>query len=160
MRLTFLPGDVGSHQQPPMPVAAAAEPQQRTPLPPNVNTVAAAGAPSTSTRRRRDRCHNWQVAETLVLINAKRTEHFRDKNKIDPRDNMIPEVTKWTRIAQEVMAAGFSPSLRDGPSCKTKWSQILPDYKRVCDYHGRSGQNVQDFWSLSADQRKMEGLPN
>lgn len=102
--------------------------------------------PSGSRRQRRERNQNWQVAETLVLIQAKRTQHFREKNMIDPRDLMIPEVTKWSLIGQEVTQAGHSPCIRDGPASKVKWNQLQTDYKRVADYHNRSGQNVQDFW--------------
>ena len=36
----------------------------------------------------------------------------------------------------------------------------MTDYKKVADYHNSSGQNVQDFWDLTQDQRKHAGLPN
>jgi len=72
---------------------------------------------------------------------------------------MILEVTRWMRVAEKVMKAGVSPCPRDGHSYKAKWSQILLDYKRIYNYHSRSGQNIHDFWSLTCDQQKLEGLP-
>jgi len=115
-----------------------------SPQTPNRGVSSSRGS-STTRRQRKERHQNWQVQETLVLIHAKRTEHFWDKSKIDQRDLMCPEVTRWTLIADEVMRAGYSPCIRDGTACKVKWNQLVPDYKRIFNYHGRSGQNVQDF---------------
>jgi hypothetical protein len=49
--------------------------------------------------------------------------------------------------------------MRDGPACKAKWNQLLPDYKRIVDFHARSGQNATDYWELSSADRTAEGLP-
>ena len=78
---------------------------------------------------------------------------------MDARNLMGPDSTKWLRISHEVMRDGFSPCLCDGLACKTKWNQILPDYKKLSNYFGRTGRNVLDYWDLSAAQRKEEGLP-
>ena len=72
---------------------------------------------------------------------------------------MIPDNTKWTRISQDVMRAGLSPCVRDGPACKTKWNQLIPDYKRIVDYFGRTGRNLPNYWKMSSQERKAEGLP-
>jgi hypothetical protein len=58
---------------------------------------------------------------------------------------MNPDATKWIRVSDHVMRAGFSPCLREGSACKTKWNQLIPDYKRIADYHSRTGQNVVDY---------------
>ena len=63
----------------------------------------------------------------------------------DQRDIMTSDVTKWMLIAQAMMEAGYSPCVRDGNTCKTKWNQLVPDYKRIADYLGRSGQNIKDY---------------
>lgn len=94
-----------------------------------------------------------------MLIQAKRQHHIEETNTIDKRDLMTPDITKWRRISNQVNAAGFSPSNRDGPACKTKWNQLVPDYKRISDYLGRSGQNIRDYWDLTRNDRKQEGLP-
>ena len=72
---------------------------------------------------------------------------------------MTPENTKWLRISQAVMQAGFSPCVRDPSQCKTKWNQILPDYKRLADYFSKTGRNVPYYWDMSSDERQSEGLP-
>jgi len=108
--------------------------------------------PKKATQQRKERQQNWQVAEMLILIHAKRSKHFRDKNKIDKRDVITLEVTQRTLIADKVMRAGYSPCIRDRQACKVKWNQLIPDYKRLFDYHGKSGQNVQDFWDLTHAQ--------
>lgn len=97
--------------------------------------------------------------EVLALIAVKRAIYFEERDVVDARDLMMPENTKWLRVSQEVMRAGFSECLRDAQSCKTKWNQILPEYKRISDYLCRSGRNVADYWDLSQAQRKEEGLP-
>jgi hypothetical protein len=49
--------------------------------------------------------------------------------------------------------------MRDGSACKAKWSQIIPDYKRIADFHARTGQNAVDYWELSTSEHITEGLP-
>ena len=114
---------------------------------------------SNNKRGRKDRGPNWSQNEIFALIAAKREMHFEEKDVVDARDLMGPDSTKWLRISQEVMRAGFSPCLRDGPACKTKWNQILPEYKKISDYFGRTGRNVPNYWNLSAAECKDEGLP-
>ena len=72
---------------------------------------------------------------------------------------MTPDNTKWMRISQEVMHVGCSPYVRDGPACKTKWNQLIPDYKRIADYLNKIGRSIPDYWELSSNERRAEGLP-
>lgn len=114
---------------------------------------------SQAKRIRRDRGPNWNPQEIFVLIAAKREMYLQDLDAIDRRDLMTPDTNKWMRISQQVMQAGFSPCIRDGTACKTKWNQLIPDYKRIADYLSRTGRNVQDYWELSATERMTDGLP-
>ena len=84
---------------------------------------------------------------------------LEEVDTIDGRDLMTPENTKWILISNQVMRAGLSPCVRDGPACKSKWNQLLPDYKRIADYLSRTGRNVPDYWDLSSTERRSEGLP-
>ena len=84
---------------------------------------------------------------------------LEEVDAVDGRDLMTPENTKWCRISEQVMHAGFSQCSRDGASCKNKWNQLLPEYKRISDYLGRSGRNIDDYWDLLPVERKEEGLP-
>ena len=58
------------------------------------------------------------------------------------------------------MRCGFSPCPRNGASCKTKWHQIIPDYKKIADFFARTGRNGADYWDMTASERKNEGLPH
>ena len=78
---------------------------------------------------------------------------------IDARDLMMPDSSKWICISNIVMSVGFPLCVHDGAAGKTKWNQLVPDYKHIVDYMGHSGQNVLDYWELSSTQRKQEGLP-
>lgn len=114
---------------------------------------------SPAKRARKDRGPNWLPQEILVLIRAKREMYLEELDTIDGRDLMTPDNTKWMRISHDIMRVGFSPCLRDGPACKAKWNQLIPDYKRIADYLSRTGRNVPDYWELTAAERKAEGLP-
>ena len=135
---------------PSRPSAACARPASATIL---------QGNSSQSKRAKKDRGPNWTPQEILLLISAKRDMFLEDLDTVDGRDLMTPDHSKWMHISQEVMPAGLSPCVRDGPACKTKWNQILPDYKRIADYFTRTGTNVPDYWEMSASDRKSEGLP-
>lgn len=121
-------------------------------------TPAAAG-PSPAKRARKDRGPNWGPQEIAALIAAKREQFFQELDTVDGRDLMVPDTSKWIRVAAMVNNAGFSPIYRDGPACKGKWNQIVPEYKRIADYLSRTGRNVPDYWDMNSTQRKSEGLP-
>ncbi|KAG0594510.1 hypothetical protein M758_UG083900 [Ceratodon purpureus] len=124
--------------------------------PPPVSTPP---GPSQAKRARKDRGPNWLPQEILVLIRARREMYLEELHTVDGRDLMTADTTKWMRISQDMMRAGFSPCLRDGPACKAKWNQLIPDYKRIADYLSRTGRNIPDYWELSSAERKAEGLP-
>jgi hypothetical protein len=90
-------------------------------------------------RPRKDRQPNWSPLEISTLIAAKREQYFEELDAIDGRDLMNSNATKWIRISHLVMATGQSPCMRDGSACKAKWSQIIPDYKQIADFHARTG---------------------
>jgi len=107
--------------------------------PPKFLWIYSVSLPSNSRCRRKERCHNWQVSETLVLIDAKRWQHDLEKNTLDRRHLMESDMTKWMRVAEHVNRVGFSPCICNGNACKSKWNQILPDYKNISNYQCRSG---------------------
>jgi hypothetical protein len=84
---------------------------------------------------------------------------LEELDAIDGRDIMHSEATRWTRISEKVMAPGLSSHIRDGTTCKGKWYLILPDYRKITDYHGRSGINSEDHWMLTNDEYVAEKLP-
>jgi len=85
-------------------------------------------------RARKDQGPNWLPQEISALIAVKREMFLEELDTVDERDLMTPKTNKWNQVSHEVMWASFSPYLRDGPACKTKWNQLIPDYKRIADY--------------------------
>jgi hypothetical protein len=110
-------------------------------------------------RARKDRQPNWSQQEMSTLIAAKRELFLEEIDVVDGRDLMNPEACKWICVSQYVMRAGHSPCMRDGPTCKGKWNQLIPDYKRIADFHARTGRNVAEYWELSTSEHIVEGLP-
>ena len=43
-------------------------------------------------------------------------------------------------------------------TCKGKRHLILPDYRRVADYHARTGTNDEDYWLLTPNELIVETL--
>ena len=109
-----------------------------------------------SQKARRDRRPNWSLNEMIALVDAKREEFLEELDAIDGRDLMDSEVTKWSRISDKIMSSGFSTHFRDGMACKGKWHLILPDYRRVADYHARTGINEEDYWLLTPNEIIVE----
>jgi hypothetical protein len=112
-----------------------------------------------SARLRKDRQPNWSPLEMVALIAAKREQYFEELDVVNGHDLMNLDASKWVRISHLVMATGQSPCMRDGPACKAKWNQIIPDYKRIVDYHARMGRNLVDYWELSTSEHTTNGLP-
>jgi hypothetical protein len=79
--------------------------------------------------------------EIPALIVAKRKMFLEELDTMDGRDLMNPNSSKWVRVLQHVMRLGFSPCLRDGLACKTKWKQLILDYKKIADYLARTYRN-------------------
>ena len=125
--------------------------------PPALNS--SAPGPSPPKRARKDRGPNWLPQEIAALIAAKREMYLQELDTVDGRDLMTPETSKWICVSHCVNGAGYSPIVRDGPACKAKWNQLVPDCKRIADYLSRTGQNAADYWDLSPAERKSEGLP-
>ena len=119
----------------------------------------AGGESQVSKRARKDRGPNWTPQEVSALVNAKRNMFLEELDIVDGRDLMTPEAMKWQRVSEDVMRCGFSPCPRNGGSCKTKWHQIIPDYKKIADFFARTGRNGADYWDMTTSERKNEGLP-
>lgn len=124
--------------------------------------AAASGEPaSTSKRPRKERCPNWNVMEVKSLIEAKRDMLHEDmeNNEKDVRRSMASDRKRWQRISNHVMKAGFSSCLRDGPACKSKWNQLLPEFKRLADFIQKADPDEGPYWTMQAVDRKRLGLP-
>ncbi|KAG0627716.1 hypothetical protein M758_2G222900 [Ceratodon purpureus] len=49
---------------------------------------------------------------------------------------------------------------RDGPACKYKWNTLLSDFKKIWDYHSRTGRNSEEYFTdTSPEEKKQYKLP-
>jgi len=54
---------------------------------------------------------------------------------------MVSDSNKWAYISQEVMTESQSTNHRNGAARKSKWNQLILDYKRIVDFLSWSGTN-------------------
>ncbi|KAG0597304.1 hypothetical protein M758_UG326700 [Ceratodon purpureus] len=125
---------------------------------PSMQTSGVSG-PSQAKRARKDRGPNWLPTEVFALISVKCDMYLEELDTIDGRDLMTRDSSKWNQVAQAIMRLRISPCMRDGAACKTKWYQLIPDYKKIADYLNRSGRNLADYYEMSSSEWKGEGLP-
>lgn len=128
-----------------------------------VSAVPIVGATSVTThpskKQRKERGPNWDAKEILALIDAKRRLQESEELHVDKRHAMQPDSNKWHRISVDVNRTSGSSTPRDGPQCKSKWNQLIPDYKRIVDHFSPTGTNNITYWTMGKDEKKAEGLP-
>lgn len=113
------------------------------------------------TSNKKERDPNWSKAEILNLIEAKRQEHVAEMAVEDPRELMCPELGKWGKIAMILNAGkGEGDVERDRDACKYKWSTLLSDFKKIWDFHSRTGRNSEEYFhDTTAEEKKLHKLP-
>ena len=70
----------------------------------------------------RDKGPNSILQEIHALIEAKKNLFLEEMDCTNPRDLMNPKNSKWKWVFNHVMGIGYSPCMRDGLTCKTKWN--------------------------------------
>jgi hypothetical protein len=99
------------------------------------------------------------MQEVLALVAAKRNLYLEELGSLDGRELMRKYSAVWKRISATIMKVGHSPCPRDLQSCKTKWHQIFPDYKRIADHHAKTSINALEFWDMAFHEHNAHGLP-
>lgn len=95
----------------------------------------------------------------LALMDVKRDEFLEELDVVDGRDLMDSEVTKWALMSEKVMNPGYSSHMCDGTACKGKWQLLLPNYRKVANYHTRTWIDFEDYWLLTTSEHVAEKLP-
>lgn len=95
----------------------------------------------------------------MALVEANRVFTEDVENCPDGRAVMVPDARKWERISINVMRSSVCTSPRDGGVCKNKWNLVMQEFKRIVDFHARSGNNELSYWTLTPQRRKSENLP-
>ncbi|KAG0578609.1 hypothetical protein KC19_4G036600 [Ceratodon purpureus] len=135
--------------------------QQRRRAPVNAGKRVRTGEDDTGARSKKDRDPNWTKSEILSLIEAKRQEHLDELTVDDPRELMCPELGKWGKIAVLLNATkGDGDVHRDRDSCKYKWNTLMADFKKIWDFHSRTGRNSEEYFrETTPAEKKLHNLP-
>jgi hypothetical protein len=72
---------------------------------------------------------------------------------------MNPKLGKWGKVALVINAGKVDVVERDGPACKYKWSTLLSDFKKIWDFHQRTGRNSEEYFEISFPEKKEHKLP-
>lgn len=79
----------------------------------------------------------------------------------DARELMCPELGKWGKIAMILNSSkGEGDVERDRDAYKYKWSTLLSDFKKIRDFHSRTGRNSEEYFTeTTSDEKKLHKLP-
>ncbi|KAK3149773.1 hypothetical protein QOZ80_3AG0222540 [Eleusine coracana subsp. coracana] len=103
-----------------------------------------------SSRDREYRRGNWTVAETMVLIEAKRKVHEEGEQGL----------SRWRWVEDYCWRAGCR---RSESQCNDRWDNLMRHYKKVRAHElGRRGEEQQrqmSYWAMGRAERKERGLP-
>jgi len=94
------------------------------------------------------------------LVEAKRILQDEENNCIDKRNLILTDENKWHRTSRDAIASGVMITYRDGPGCKSKWNQVIPEFKCISDFFANSGNNVMEYWTMQPNEKKAERLPH
>jgi hypothetical protein len=62
---------------------------------------------------------------------------------------------KWRKITTLMMGCGHNAHVRNGPTCKEKWTTLYNDYKQIWDYMVRMGCNEKFLYVCIANKISM-----
>jgi hypothetical protein len=71
---------------------------------------------------------NWEHVKILVLMRIKKAKHKKLMAKVDCQHKFETIVSKWRKILTPVINEGFSEHVKNGFTCKVKWSSITRKY--------------------------------
>lgn len=101
---------------------------------------------------------NWEYAEILAFMQAKKAKHEEIMAEVDDWHKFQTLVTKWRKISTIIMKVGCTKHVKNGPTCKDKWSTISSNFKNIFNFMVGIGQN-QDYRAMSAQERNHVQLP-
>eukprot|EP01018_Ginkgo_biloba_P032659 Gb_20121 [translate_table: standard] len=103
---------------------------------------------------KRKRSRNWEVNEIMHLVCAKKDEWERyDVSSF--REKFESAVEKWNKVVEYLALQGIED--RDISQCKSKWDNLVSDFKEV-KYWNRKGGHPS-YFSMSRDDRRHNNLP-
>ncbi|XP_022847715.1 trihelix transcription factor ASR3-like [Olea europaea var. sylvestris] len=109
---------------------------------------------------------NWTVAETMVLIEAKKMDDERRlmiRHGGESSSSGKPGELRWKRVEDYCWKNGC---LRSHNQCNDKWDNLMRDFKKVREYQrrvavaGGDGGGEKSYWKIDKNERKEHSLPS
>lgn len=98
---------------------------------------------------------NLTFEEIFALIQAKKVEYFEKLHVAYVRDLMDPKAIQWQCNSNAIMAFRYVVCSRNHHACKMKWNLLIPNYKRLANYHAQIHTNLM-FWNLSTTKHQQK----
>ncbi|KAL3742472.1 hypothetical protein ACJRO7_017879 [Eucalyptus globulus] len=112
---------------------------------------------------------NWNVNETMILIEAKKMDDERRTKRSEEsgegvgggagRGGAKPSEPRWKWVEDYCWRRGCC---RSQNQCNDKWDNLMRDYKKVREYERRrtgEEEEVASYWKIEKSERKERNLP-
>lgn len=105
---------------------------------------------------------NWNLQETLVLIEAKKMDDERRmKRQGDTAERGKPAELRWKWVEDYCWTKGC---FRSQNQCNDKWDNLMRDFKKVREFERRVGERggveEKSYWRIEKIERKDNNLPS
>ncbi|KAL6546244.1 hypothetical protein OROMI_021965 [Orobanche minor] len=108
---------------------------------------------------------NWNLQETMVLIEAKKMDDERRMRRLgEINERGKPAELRWKWVEDYCWKNGC---LRSQNQCNDKWDNLMRDFKKVRDYQKKRvvGDDDDDddkssYWRIDKNERKDNNLPS
>ncbi|KAL7131260.1 hypothetical protein ABFS83_13G186600 [Erythranthe nasuta] len=125
-------------------------------------TVANRGGNNNNNVARDYRKGNWNIQETMVLIEAKRMDDDRRMKRLgDTAERGKPAELRWKWVEDYCWK---NDCLRSQNQCNDKWDNLMRDFKKVRDYERRVAERgfaeTKSYWRIEKNERKDNNLPS
>ncbi|KAH6776282.1 hypothetical protein C2S52_013843 [Perilla frutescens var. hirtella] len=105
---------------------------------------------------------NWNLQETMVLIEAKKMDDERRMKRLgDTAERGKPAELRWKWVEDYCWKKGC---YRSQNQCNDKWDNLMRDFKKVREFERRVGESgggeEKSYWRMEKTDRKDNNLPS
>ncbi len=115
---------------------------------------------------RKPREANWEHVKILVLMWIKKAKEKKMMAKVDCEHKFETTISKWRKILTPVTKGSCLEHVKNGLTCKDKWSSITSNFKKIFDKHWTKSKllrheylwernNVQIFYNFEQNLYEM-----
>ncbi|XP_057789730.1 trihelix transcription factor ASR3-like [Salvia miltiorrhiza] len=99
---------------------------------------------------------NWNLQETMVLIEAKKMDDERRMKRVgDSTERGKPAELRWKWVEDYCWRKGC---FRSQNQCNDKWDNLMRDFKKVREFERRAAD--KSYWRMDKIERKDNNLPS